>query len=55
MTNIYTCLRENKTSAKFGIRSPSLENYLNVSRNESYDGNDVCIEMITLLQTQSSW
>ena len=46
MMNIYTCVRENKTSAKYGVPSPSVEEYLGVSRKDCYDGNNADQNMI---------
>ena len=55
MTNIYTCFRDNKTSAKYGLASPAIEDYLNVNRNFAYDGDNRCEEMCQLLATQTNW
>ena len=55
MMNIYTCVRENKTSAKYGVPSPSVDEYLGVSRQDCYDGNDADQNMIQLLRLQNNW
>ncbi len=52
MVNVYTCVRENKTSIKFGIQSPVIEEYLNVDNSDWYDGNDADQDMIEHLSTQ---
>ena len=38
--NIYTCLRGNKTSKKYKLYPPSVEEYLNVRIEDRYDGHD---------------
>ena len=48
MMNIYTCVCENKTSVQYGVPSPSVDEYLGVSRQDCYDGNDADQNMIQL-------
>lgn len=52
MVNVYTCIRGNKTSAKYGLEPPSIEEYLNVTMNDAYDGHDADEMMIERLQGQ---
>ena len=52
MVNAYTCLRENKTSVKYKVTSHTLQEYLDVSRDDWYDGNDADLDMINHLNTQ---
>ena len=39
--NIYTCMRGNKTSAKYLLKPPMVCDYLNVGIQDHYDGDDV--------------
>jgi hypothetical protein len=55
LVNIYTCLRENKTSVKYNLPSPDIEDYLNVTIRDSYDGNDADEDMLAHLATQNNW
>jgi len=41
MTNCYTCIHRNKTSTKYGFAPYPLEDYLNVTIEDAYDGDDV--------------
>ena len=52
MINVYTCLRENKTSAKFGLESPSATEYLDTDRSHYYDGDDADQDMLIHLNTE---
>lgn len=40
MTNIYTCLKGNKTSTKYGFAPYSIDGYLNVTIKDGNDGDD---------------
>lgn len=51
MTNVWTCMNENKTSVKYKLHAPSLQEYLNVTENDWYDGDDKDDLMIQFLQT----
>jgi len=55
MMNIYTCMRKNKTSAKYDVPSPKVEDYLDVTREDSYNAIDADQDMIDLLSTQNTW
>ena len=55
MVNIYTCMRENKTSAKYEVASPQVQDYLDVSRRDAYDGDDADQSMLDHLSTQNNW
>ena len=55
MMNIYTCVCENKTSVQYGVPSPSVDEYLRVTRQDCYDGNDADQNMIQLLRLQNNW
>ena len=55
MMNIYTCVCENKTSVQYGEPSPSVDEYLRVTRQDCYDGNDADQNMIQLLRLQNNW
>ena len=52
MVNCYTCVRGNKTSAKYHIPAPSIEDYLDVTMDDAYDGDDADELMIERLETQ---
>ena len=40
MVNCYSCMRGNKTSKKYQLNLPSLDEYLNVTENDYYNGID---------------
>ena len=50
MINVYTCLRGNKTSTKYHTDPPSVEEYLNVTMDDAYDGIDDDELMLEILQ-----
>ena len=52
MVNCYTCLRGNKTSVKYHIPAPSIEDYLDVTMDDAYDGDNADELMIERLETQ---
>ena len=49
MVNVYTCMRGNKTSKKYQMYPPSVDEYLNVGVKERYDGEDACEFMLDFL------
>ena len=53
MVNIYTCLRGNKTSKKYQVYPPSLEEYLNVHTEDRCDGHDACPFMLDFLNSDN--
>lgn len=50
MTNCYTCLHGNKTSTKYGFPPYPLEDYLNVTAEDAYDGDDIDDEMLAIVE-----
>ena len=52
MVNVYTCIRGNKTSSKYGLDPPSIEEYFNVTMNDAYDSHDAEKLMIRRLEEQ---
>ena len=48
MTNVYTCLRGNKTCTKFEFDAPSLDEYLDVNVNDYYVEQDPFIASILM-------
>ena len=52
MVNCYTCVCGNKTSTKYRIPTPTIENYLDVTMENAYDGDDLDELMIERLETQ---
>ena len=52
MVNCYTCVRGNKTSTKYCIPTPTIDNYLDVTMDNAYDGDDADELMIERLETQ---
>ena len=52
MVDCYTCVRGNKTSTKYRILTPTIENYINVTMDDAYDGDDADELMIERLETQ---
>ena len=50
MVNVYSCLRGNKTSAKYQMNPLSVNEYLNVTENDMYDGIDANEYMINFLE-----
>ena len=52
MTNVYSCIRENKTSKKFKLPTPALAEYLSVDNTDWYDGHNKNDAMIDHLRTQ---
>ena len=52
MTNVYSCLRENKTSKKYKLSTPTVAEYLNVDYTDWYDGHNKNDAMIEHLRTQ---
>ena len=53
MVNIYTYLRGNKTSKKYQLHPPSLEEYLNVRIEDRYDAPDACPFMLDFLNSSN--
>jgi len=53
MVNVYTCVRGNKTSTKYWLVPPTVEEYLDVDMDDMYDGDDADELMIERLQTQN--
>ena len=51
MVNCYTCVRGNKTSTKYCILMLMIENYLDVTMDDVYDGNDADELIIERLET----
>ena len=52
MVNVYTCIHANKSSSKYGLYPPSIEEYWNVTMNDAYDGHDADELMIRRLEDQ---
>ena len=52
MVNVYTCLRGNKTSTKFKVESPDIEEYLDVTMHDAYDGVDADEMMLQRISEQ---
>ena len=52
MVNFYTCVRRNKTSTKYCIPMPTIENYLDVTMDDAYDSDDADELIIERLETQ---
>ena len=52
MVKFYTCVRGNKTSTKYCIPTPTIENYLDITMDYAYDGDDADELMIERLETQ---
>jgi hypothetical protein len=52
MVNVYTCVRGNNTSVKYGLIPPTVKEYLGVSMSDAYDRNDADDLMIDHLNTQ---
>ena len=50
MVNIYSCLRGNKTSKKYKMNPPNVEDYLDVSEHDRYDGFDANQFMLDFLE-----
>jgi hypothetical protein len=49
LTNCYTCLHGNKTSKKFNFPNPSIEQYLDVTHDDTFTGEDVDDPFATIL------
>ena len=49
MVNVYTCFRGNKTTTKYRLDPPSMEEYLNVRDQDRYDGHDTSEYMLNFL------
>ena len=52
MVNCNTCVRGNKTSTKYCIPTPTIDNYLDVTMDDAYDGDHADELMIERLETQ---
>ena len=52
MVNCYTCVRVNKMSTKYRIPTPTVENHLDVTMDDAYDGDDADEPLIERLETQ---
>ena len=52
MVNIYNCFRSNKTSTKYWLKPTDINEYLDVTMNDAYDGEDADELMIDHLNTQ---
>ena len=52
MVNVYTCLRGNKISTKFKVESPDIEEYLDVTMHDAYDGVDAYETMLQRISEQ---
>ena len=52
MVNCYTCVRGNKTSTKYRIPTSTIDNYLDVTMDDAYDGDDADELMIERLETK---
>ena len=52
MANVYSCIRENKTSKKFNLPTPSIAEYLDVDESDWYDGHNKNDAMLDHLRTQ---
>ena len=50
MVNIYTCVRGNKTSTKYWMKPTSLIEYLDVTLDDTYDGDDADELIMELLE-----
>ena len=51
MCNVYTCFRGNKTSKKYQLNPPSVEEYLHGYASDRYDGVDASEFMLEFLDT----
>ena len=51
MCNVYTCLRGNKTSKKYQLDPPSIEEYLHSEASDRYDGIDASEFMLQFLNS----
>ena len=52
MLNIYSCLRGNKTATKYNFQRTDIEDYLDVTMDDAYDGVDKDELMYNRLRTQ---
>ena len=52
MVNIYTCFRGNKTCTKYWLKPTDINEYLEVTMEDAYDGDDADELMIDHLNTQ---
>ena len=53
ITNVHSCIRENKTSKKYNLPSPTLAEYLDVDNTVWYDGHNKNDAMLNHLRTQA--
>ena len=51
MVKFYTCVLGNKTSTKYCIPTPTIENYLDVMMDDAYDCDDADELIIEKLET----